>query len=125
MNNNKWFNDKWWISPLNYRKEIRDRFELPKRVYVRDSTIREGEETPGVYYTLEQKIKIVEMLEDIGVRDIDVGYIGQVQDQWDLAKEIKERGIKLQTYSHLSSNPTRWTEEIKKSFDAKIDYIGF
>lgn len=125
MSINKWFSDKWWISPLNYKKEIRDRFELPERVHVRDSTIREGEETPGVYYTLEQKIKIVEMLEDIGVRDIDVGYIGQVQDQWDLAKEIKERSIKLKTYSHLSSNPTRWTEEIKKSLDAKVDYIGF
>ena len=125
MNENRWFNAKWWVSPFNYNKEIRDEFELPERVHVRDSTIREGEETPGVYYTLEQKIKISEMLEDIGVRDIDVGYIGQVQDQWDLAKEIKERGINLKTYSHLSSNPTRWTEEIKKSLEAKVDYIGF
>jgi len=125
MNENRWFNAKWWVSPFNYNKEIRDEFELPERVHVRDSTIREGEETPGVYYTLEQKIKISEMLENIGVRDIDVGYIGQVQDQWDLAKEIKERGINLKTYSHLSSNPTRWTEEIKKSLEAKVDYIGF
>ncbi|MHA1338189.1 MAG: hypothetical protein ACTSPW_21040, partial [Promethearchaeota archaeon] len=89
--NTKWFNDKWWISPLNFISEVRDTFNLPKRIYVRDSTIREGEETPGVCYTLEQKIKIAEMLEDIGVRDIDVGYIGQVQDQWDFANEIKER----------------------------------
>lgn len=121
----KWFNEKWWISPFNYEKEVLDTFSLPERVYVRDSTIREGEETPGVYYTLDQKIKIVEMLEDIGVRHIDCGYIGQVQDQWDLANEIKERGIKLTTYSHLSSNPIRWTEEIKKSLEAKVDLIGF
>ena len=123
--NTKWFNDKWWISPLNFISEVRDTFNLPKRIYVRDSTIREGEETPGVCYTLEQKIKIAEMLEDIGVRDIDVGYIGQVQDQWDFANEIKERGIKLRTYSHLSSNPSRWIDEVKKSIEAKIDFIGF
>jgi isopropylmalate/homocitrate/citramalate synthase len=92
---------------------------------VRDSTIREGEETPGVYYTLEQKIKIVEKLEEIGVEHIDCGYIGQVQDQWDLANQIKELGINLKTYSHLSSNPTRWDEEIKRSLEAKLDYIGF
>ncbi|MFX1467267.1 MAG: LeuA family protein [Promethearchaeota archaeon] len=121
----KWFNEKWWISPFNYIDEVRDSFNLPKRVYVRDSTIREGEETPGVYYTLDQKIKIAEKLEDIGVEYIDCGYIGQVQDQWDLANKIKELGIKLKTFSHLSSNPSRWSDEIKKSIEAKLDFIGF
>ncbi|MFX1575422.1 MAG: hypothetical protein ACFFB0_22025 [Promethearchaeota archaeon] len=121
----KWFNNKFWVSPLNYINDVRDSFELPKKVYVRDSTIREGEETPGVYYTLDQKVQIVEKLEEIGVEHIDCGYIGQVQDQWDLANQIKELGIKLKTYSHLSSNPSRWTEEIIKSLEAKIDYIGF
>ncbi|KKK40156.1 MAG: 2-isopropylmalate synthase [Candidatus Lokiarchaeum sp. GC14_75] len=121
----KWFNRNWWVSPLNYNKEVKEPLKLPERVYVRDSTIREGEETPGVYFTLEQKIKIVEKLEKLGVEHIDCGYIGQVQDQWDLANELKELGFKIKTYSHLSSNPSRWTAEIKKSLDARIDYIGF
>ncbi|MFX0155561.1 MAG: LeuA family protein [Candidatus Hodarchaeota archaeon] len=123
--NTKWFNEKWWISPFNYIYEVRNSFNLPKRVYVRDSTIREGEETPGVYYNLDQKIKIVEKLEEIGVEHIDCGYIGQVHDQWALANQIKELGFKLKTYSHLSSNPSRWNDEIKKSLEAKLDYIGF
>ena len=54
----KWFNEKWWISPLNYLDDVNKSYNLPEKVYVRDSTIREGEETPGVYYTLEQKVKI-------------------------------------------------------------------
>jgi len=123
--NSKWFNERWWVSHLNYINSVTDFFQLPKNVYVRDSTIREGEETPGVYYSLEQKIKIVEKLEEIGVKHIDCGYIGQVQDQWDLANQIKELGIKLKTYSHLSANPTRWDGEIKRSLEAKLDYIGF
>ena len=123
--NTKWFNEKWWISPLNYINEVWESFNLPERVYVIDSTIREGEETPGVYYTLDQKVKIVEKLEDLGVEHIDCGYIGQVQDQWDLANQIKELGIKIKTFSHLSSNPSRWTDEIRKSLEAKLDYIGF
>ncbi|GAH85462.1 unnamed protein product, partial [marine sediment metagenome] len=72
----KWFNEKWWVSPLNYVEKITESFNLPKRVKIRDSTIREGEETPGVYYSLDQKIKIVEKLEDIGIEHIDCGYIG-------------------------------------------------
>ncbi|KKL67115.1 hypothetical protein LCGC14_2138220, partial [marine sediment metagenome] len=120
-----WFNDRWWVSPLNYDSKLRESLTIPKRVYVRDSTIREGEETPGVYYTLNQKIKIVEKLEAIGVDHIDCGYIGQVKEQWELANQIKELGIKLKTYSHLSTNPSRWNSEIKRSLEAKLDYIGF
>ncbi len=123
--NTKWFNEKWWVSPLNYDPEVNKHFNFPKQVYVRDSTIREGEETPGVYYTLDEKIKIVEMLEELGVEHIDCGYIGQVQDQWELANQIKELGMKIKTYSHLSTNPSRWTDEIHKSLEAKLDYIGF
>ena len=121
----KWFNDKWWVSPINYLEDLRKSFNLPKKVFVRDSTIREGEETPGVYYTLDQKLRIVEKLEDIGIKHIDCGYIGKVQDQWNLAYKIKELGIDLKTYCHLSSNPTTWIEEIKKALEAKIDFIGF
>jgi len=124
-NTKKYWNEKWWLSPINFSEELTKGFNLPERVYVRDSTIREGEETPGVYYTLDQKIKIVEKLEDIGVEHIDVGYIGAVQDQWDLANQIKELGLKIKTYSHLSSNATRWDEEIKKSLEAHLDYVGY
>ncbi|MFX0003238.1 MAG: LeuA family protein [Promethearchaeota archaeon] len=121
----KWFNDKWWVSPINYSNELRKTYNFPIKVFIRDSTIREGEETPGVYYTLEEKVEIVEKLEDIGIRHIDCGYIGKVQNQWDLANKIKELGIKLKTYCHLSSNPNTWDEEIKKALEAKVDFIGF
>ena len=48
----RWFNDKWWVSPINYSNELRKTYNFPIKVFIRDSTIREGEETPGVYYTL-------------------------------------------------------------------------
>ena len=123
--NTSWFNENWWISPWNYQEEVRKNFNLPSKVFVRDSTIREGEETPGVSYTLEQKLDIAKKLEEIGVRHIDCGYVGKVKDHWDCAKKIKEIGLKLITYCHLSSNPSTWTEEINNALDAEIDYIGF
>ena len=121
----KWVNEKWWISSLNYNEDVVSNLNLPEKVFVRDSTIREGEETPGVYYTLDEKVSIVEKLEDIGIKHIDCGYIGKVKDQWALANRIKEIGLNLKTYSHLSSNPISWTEEIKRSLEAKVDFVGF
>ncbi len=122
---NRWFTDDWWISPFNFNESVFKDFDFAKKIYVRDSTIREGEETPGVYYTLDDKTEIAKKLEEIGVRDIDVEYIGRVQEQWDIANKIKEIGLKIKTHCHLSSNPQTWDEEIQKAIDAKVDYIGY
>ena len=125
MTENKWFTKDWWISPINFDENVLKDFNFPAKVYVRDSTIREGEETPGVFYTLDDKVEIVQKLEDVGIRDIDVGYIGKVQEQWDLANRMKEIGLKMKTYCHLSSNPESWDEEVPRALEAKCDYIGF
>jgi len=41
---------------------------------INDSTLREGEQTPGVIFRVEDKLKIAERLDDIGVRRIESGF---------------------------------------------------
>ncbi|MGI0067971.1 MAG: hypothetical protein ACREB9_06100, partial [Thermoplasmata archaeon] len=38
-----------------------------------DETLRDGEQMPGVHYSPEEKLKIAELLSDIGVPVIDAG----------------------------------------------------
>ena len=38
-----------------------------------DSTLREGEQMAGVYFTLEQKVDFVRRLGQIGVEEIELG----------------------------------------------------
>ena len=38
-----------------------------------DTTLREGEQTPGVLFSLEQKYRIVDGLVETGVQEIEVG----------------------------------------------------
>nr|MDO8085358.1 hypothetical protein [Candidatus Sigynarchaeum springense] len=121
-------NDRVWVSKLNFDEDVRKQAfgaHLPERIRVRDSTIREGEETPGVYYTFEQKKEIVRVLHDIGIRDIDCGYVGVVEEQHELAAWIKDDGIGMNTHCHLSSKPSRYPEELEKIQAAGIDYVGF
>ena len=44
-----------------------------KSIQILDTTLREGEQTPGVSFTIDQKVKIVEMLCDFGVDFIELG----------------------------------------------------
>ena len=41
---------------------------------VHDSTLREGEQTPGVIFTLEDKLKIAKKLDEVGVQQIEAGF---------------------------------------------------
>lgn len=54
-----------------YRKNLPSK--LPERVYIWDETLREGVQTPTVYLTYVEKVKLAKMLDEIGVFAINVG----------------------------------------------------
>ncbi len=46
---------------------------FPEKVVFWDETLRDGEQTPGVYYTLEEKVELARLLSDAGVDVMNVG----------------------------------------------------
>src|SRR5690606_30223383 len=55
-----------------------------ERLYVYDTTLRDGAQTAGIEFSLEDKISVVRLLEQIGVDYIEGGYPGAnvVDDQF-------------------------------------------
>ena len=47
-----------------------------ERIVIFDTTLRDGQQTPGVDFSLEEKLQIIEMLEGLGVDYIEGGYPG-------------------------------------------------
>ena len=45
-----------------------------QKVQILDTTLREGEQTPGVSFKISQKIEIVKLLNQFGVDYIEVGH---------------------------------------------------
>ncbi len=80
-------------SPLEFTRDIK--FPDPKELRIYDSTLRDGEQMPGVAYTPEQKLEITKALSDIGVHIIDIGFPGvsaSEQKSLRLIMEAKRRG---------------------------------
>ena len=116
---------RWWSFEWNFADSVRSQMHLPHEIIIKDDTLREGEETPGTYFTIDQKIEIAKMLEEMGIKEIEVGYAAGIKEHADTFKALKKEGIKMK----LSSHARMYVEDVKKEVDeilaAEADHINF
>ncbi|MEE9376829.1 MAG: hypothetical protein V3V33_02200 [Candidatus Lokiarchaeia archaeon] len=116
---------RWWSFEWNFNESIRNQMNLPQNVIIKDDTLREGEETPGTYFTIDQKVEIAKMLEEMGIPEIEVGYAAGIKEHGETFKKLKKEGIKMR----LSSHARLYADDIKKEVDdilnAGADNINF
>lgn len=62
-----------------------------RKIKIFDTTLRDGEQTPGVNYSIEQKIQIAKQLEKMGVDIIEAGFPITSQADFDACKVIGEQ----------------------------------
>ncbi|MHA1266422.1 MAG: homocitrate synthase/isopropylmalate synthase family protein [Candidatus Helarchaeota archaeon] len=78
----------------NYNSEDIYPPNLPSKVCIWDETLRDGEQTPGVSLTLNEKIDIAKALDDIGVNIIAVGFPAVSEDEKIAAKTLTRENFK-------------------------------
>jgi len=91
--------DSWWVSPYNFTDEVRECFDLPQKVEIHDATLRDGEQTPGVVFRKEDKIRIAQMLDEVGIERIEAGMPAVSQEDFEAIKEISKLGLNAKIYT--------------------------
>ena len=86
---------------------------LADEIYILDTTLRDGEQTPGVALTVDDKIQIAQKLDNVGVDKIEVGFPASSKGELISSKQIKSL--------NLSSTVVGLARSVKNDIDAVLD----
>ncbi|HWT77019.1 MAG TPA: homocitrate synthase [Mobilitalea sp.] len=87
--------------------------------YIVDTTLRDGEQSPGIALRAEDKVKIAQLLDEIGVYEIEAGT--------PVLSEAEEESIRLIIEKKHSAKISVWSRmnvgDVKRSIACKPDII--
>lgn len=89
---------KWWVSPSDYAPEVTKEFGFPAHIEILDTTLRDGEQEPGIVFTKEDKIAIAKKLDAAGVHRIEAGTPATSEEDAAAIKAICELGLNAKIY---------------------------
>ena len=99
MRENHFEEGKWWVSPYNFVPEVRKKLQLPPRVQIHDATLRDGEQTPGVVFTVEDKLAIASKLSEVGIERIEAGLPAVSPQDAEAISEISKLGLNSKIFT--------------------------
>ena len=99
MNDKYYQENKYWVSPFNFHEDVTAELQIPENVEIHDATLRDGEQTPGVVFRKEDKIRIAQMLDEVGVERIEAGMPAVSDEDFKAIKEISKLGLKAKIFT--------------------------
>lgn len=94
-------NGKWWVSPSNYADEVTSGFGFPKKIEILDTTLRDGEQQPGIIFTKEDKVAIAKKLDEIGVHRIEAGTPAGSEEDAKAIRAICDLGLNAKIFAFV------------------------
>ena len=113
MSSNYYKEKCWWASPYNDYPNVIDQAALPKKVEIHDATLRDGEQTAGVVFSVDDKIRIAEKLNELGIERIEAGMPAVSTDDYTAVKSICKR--------NLNSKIFAFTRAMRVDIDQSVD----
>jgi len=101
------------VEVFNLMKDVRKDSALPENVIIDDTTLREGEQTPGVVFNTEDKLQIARKLAEVGIQRIESGFPA--------ASDGEKKAVSLIVREGLGSQIFGFGRAVKSDIDAVIE----
>ncbi len=104
---------------MAWRKILSEGYNIPERVSIFDTTLRDGEQTPGVALTPEDKVEIAIQLDKLGVDIIEAGFPITSKGEQKAVSDICKLGLsaKICALARCEKN------DIDAAVDAGVDWV--
>lgn len=90
------------------------------KVLLVDTTLREGEQTPGVNFTVEEKLEIARALDSVGVQMIEAGDPNVSEDVYRAVKLIAREGLSADVIAHCRAN----VGDVERAISCDVDMVA-
>ena len=108
-------NLQYFISHYNKETEL----TFPEDITIYDTTLRDGEQTPGVCFSLDEKLEIARKLDQFKIHQIEAGFPIVSEKERESVKTIANEGLDA---TILGLTRTK-TEDIDAALDCDVDGI--
>ena len=105
-----WITERAYVSPWTY--EANEGISLPEQVMVYDVTLRDGEQYPGLVLRKEDKVRLAEALNDLGISRLEAGMPAVSQDDFEAVREIAKR---------VKTNVVAFCRGMRRDVDLAVD----
>lgn len=89
-------------------------------VQVLDATLREGEQTPGVYFDRHIKLAIANLLDEIGIDIIETGHPAVTSEIYLAVKSIAKKGFSARIGAHARSIK----KDVEMALECGVGFLG-
>lgn len=89
------------------------------RIFIDDTTLRDGEQTPGLLMTKKEKIRIAKLLDQLGVDEIEAGFPASGKQALETFSAIKSLGLRAKILAWNRAT----IDDVKKSISAGADRV--
>jgi homocitrate synthase (EC 2.3.3.14) len=94
------------------------------KVGILDSTLREGEQTPGVVFSVEQRVEIAKALSDLGVAMIEAGHPSVSPDIYEGIKRIMKLKREGVIASEILAHSRAVKRDVETAAELEVDRVA-
>jgi 2-isopropylmalate synthase len=93
---------------------------IKQKIEILDSTLREGEQTPGVSFTVDQKIRMAKQLDAFGVDFIELGHPAVSPDVYEAVDALNDLNLNAKKMAHGRA----LISDIDDALNIGVDWMG-
>ena len=111
---------QYYISHYNKESELK----FPKDITIYDTTLRDGEQTPGVCFDIKEKLEIARKLDQFKINQIEAGFPIVSERERESVKLIANEGLNAKILALTRTKPEDIDAALDCDADGIITFIG-